>query len=79
MEFYPASVPVPVEKRTDRLLLRPLLAAHAELDYDAVMCSRVMLRQWSCSPWPPDDFTTVSSFPFVPQRRGRQPFFRTRV
>src|SRR5436190_10655528 len=57
MEFYPASAPVPEEKRTDRLLLRPLRATDVELDYDAVMSSAEQLRRWSHSGWPADDFT----------------------
>lgn len=61
MEFYPASVPVPEEKRTDRLLLRPLRASDAELDYDAVMSSAEQLRRWSQSSWPADDFTLAQN------------------
>ena len=55
--FYPANAPVPDERRTDRLLLRPLRATDAALDYDAVMASPAELRAWSQSTWPADDFT----------------------
>jgi RimJ/RimL family protein N-acetyltransferase len=61
MEFYPASAPVPEEKRTNRLLLRPLRATDAELDYDAVMSSAEQLRRWSQSGWPADDFTLAEN------------------
>src|SRR5437867_3283681 len=57
MEFYPDSAPVPEEMRTRRLFLRPLRATDVELDYDAVMSSAEMLRRWSQSTWPADDFT----------------------
>ena len=36
--------------------LRPLQTTDVELDYDAVMSSRAMLRRWSQSDWPADDF-----------------------
>ena len=57
MDFYPGSALVPEEKRTSRLFLRPLRATDVELDYDAVMSSAEMLRRWSQSSWPADDFT----------------------
>jgi hypothetical protein len=57
MEFYPPSALVPEEKRTSLLVLRPLKATDVELDYEAVMSSAEMLRRWSQSGWPPDDFT----------------------
>lgn len=57
MAFYPAKAPVPAEKRTSRLFLRPLRATDAELDYDAVMSSTEQLRRWSQRTWPADDFT----------------------
>ena len=47
MDFYPANAAVPEEKRTDRLLMRPLRATDVELDYDAVMSSAEQLRRWS--------------------------------
>jgi len=61
MEFYPAGAPVPQEKRTSRLYLRPLRATDVELDYEAVMSSAEMLRRWSQSNWPADDFTLAEN------------------
>ena len=61
MTFFPRDAPVPVEKRTDRLFLRPLRATDAERDYDAVMSSAGMLRTWSQSDWPSDDFTLAEN------------------
>src|SRR5512136_809591 len=61
MEFYPASAPVPQEKRTARLYLRPLRATDVEVDYDAVMSSAEMLRHWSQSGWPADGFTLAQN------------------
>jgi RimJ/RimL family protein N-acetyltransferase len=61
MEFYPAGAAVPEEKRTDRILLRPLRATDAELDYDAVMSSTEALRRWSQSGWPAEDFTLAEN------------------
>jgi Acetyltransferase (GNAT) domain len=57
MEIYPTGAVVPNEKRTDRLFLRPLRATDVEQDYDAVMSSAEMLRRWSQTDWPADDFT----------------------
>ncbi|HEX6289559.1 MAG TPA: GNAT family N-acetyltransferase [Herpetosiphonaceae bacterium] len=61
MKFYPAASPVPEEKRTDRLWLRPLRAADAALDYDAVMSSAEQLRRWSGRNWPSDEFTLAQN------------------
>jgi hypothetical protein len=61
MEFYPTNAIVPKEKRTNRLWLRPLRASDAELDYDAVMSSAEMLRRWSQSEWPSDDFSVAQN------------------
>lgn len=55
--FYPAAAPVPVRIAGDGFILRPLTVAHVALDYAAVMDSVLMLRRWSSSPWPADDFT----------------------
>jgi RimJ/RimL family protein N-acetyltransferase len=57
MEFYPPNAAVPAERRTGRVFLRPLRASDAEMDYDAVMSNAEMLRRWSQSTWPADDFT----------------------
>jgi RimJ/RimL family protein N-acetyltransferase len=70
MEFYPANVPVPQEKRTSRLWLRPLRATDVELDYDAVMSSAEMLRCWSQSDWPTDDFTLAENLADLQRHEG---------
>jgi hypothetical protein len=57
MAFYPEGKPVPTEWRTNDLWLRVLRPDVTELDYDALMESRVRLRRWSSSSWPADDFT----------------------
>ena len=61
MNFYPEAARLPESKATDRLLLRPLRASDAERDYDAVMSSAAMLRRWSQSDWPADDFTLAEN------------------
>ena len=47
----------PTELRTDEFLLRPIRAADAALDYEAVMASKDYLRPWEQTGWPADDFT----------------------
>jgi RimJ/RimL family protein N-acetyltransferase len=71
MEFYPVGTPVPEEKRTGRLCLRPLRATDVELDYEAVMSSAEMLRRWSQSDWPTDDFTLAQNLADL-QRHERE-------
>src|SRR5438067_1060481 len=71
MEFYPASTPAPEEKRTNRLLLRPLQATDVELDYDAVMSSAEQVRRRSQSDWPADDFTLAQNLDDL-QRHERE-------
>lgn len=61
MALLPAGTIVPEEKSTDRLMLRPLLAAHVDLDYEAVMSSAAELRQWSQTEWPAEDFTLAEN------------------
>lgn len=56
MTFYPEAAYVPAILRTEDFVLRPLSATHVELDYDALMSSKEMLRRWSQSDWPADDF-----------------------
>ena len=56
-QFYPAAAAVPAELRTAEFVLRPLRATDVELDYEAVMDSREMLRRWGGGSWPADDFT----------------------
>ena len=57
MHFYPQGATVPDELRTDEFLLQALSTTHVELDYAALMDSKEMLRCWSQSGWPSDDFT----------------------
>ena len=62
MLFYSAPAPVPAELRTPELLLRPLRTSDVDLDYAALMDSKEMLRRWSQSDWPADDFTLADNF-----------------
>lgn len=55
--FYPEDEPVSVGLVGQEMVLEPLSARHAELDYEAVMESKEMLRRWSLSNWPSDEFT----------------------
>lgn len=43
--------------RTESFFLRPIRAADARLDYEAVMESRQLLRLWEQSSWPEEGFT----------------------
>jgi len=52
---------VPEGLRTPRVMLRPLLAADVERDYDAVMSDPAALRRWSQSDWPDDEFTLAEN------------------
>ncbi len=61
MKFYPEGARVPVERESPRLRMRPLRATDVERDYDAVMSSAAMLRSWSQSEWPADDFTLAEN------------------
>jgi len=57
MNFYPVNTPIPEKLQTNELLIVPLTPAHVELDYAALMDNKKMLRLWSGSPWPTDNFT----------------------
>ncbi|MFX1482825.1 MAG: GNAT family N-acetyltransferase [Promethearchaeota archaeon] len=57
MQFYPEDASVPQGLRTEEFHLRPLRVSDAEIDYAAVMGSKLMLRVMSQSGWPSDDFT----------------------
>ena len=59
VSFHPN--PVPTGLLTDTFRLEPLTAAHVELDYQAVMASRHILRVWSGTSWPADDFTLAGN------------------
>ena len=55
--FYPEDEPVSVGLIGQDMVLEPLSTRHVELDYEAVMESKKLLRRWSLSDWPGDDFT----------------------
>ncbi len=55
----PARVPSGLE--TESFMIRPLRVDDVELDFDAVMSSRSMLRTWSQSDWPAEDFTLAGN------------------
>jgi len=57
MQFYPDDAIVPKGLKTKEFHLRPLRTSDAEIDYAAVMDSKLMLRIMSQSSWPPDNFT----------------------
>ena len=61
MSFYPEDAPVPAELKTAEFVLRPLTTDHVELDHAALMDSKEMLRRWSSSDWPTDDFTVADN------------------
>lgn len=56
-DFYPPPRPIPAGLVEADFLLEPLTPAHVEVDYEAVMSSRPMLRRWSGTDWPADEFT----------------------
>jgi len=55
--FEGQAINAPAGLSTDEFILRPIVAADAALDYEAVMETRVFLRRWEREPWPEDDFT----------------------
>lgn len=59
--LHPLGAPAPEGLRTSRVLLRPLLAADVERDFDAVMSDPPALQRWSQSDWPSDDFTLAEN------------------
>ncbi|MBE2224265.1 MAG: hypothetical protein IAF02_22185 [Anaerolineae bacterium] len=61
MPFYPENKQVPESLQTDAFVICPLTPAHVALDYAALMSSKEMLRLWSGSPWPSDDFTLAEN------------------
>ena len=62
MLFYPEDAQVPAGLRTGEFVLEPLRTTHVELDYAALMESKAMLRRWSQSDWPSDDFTLEENY-----------------
>jgi hypothetical protein len=59
--FYPAPLPVPDVLKTAVFTIRPLTPTHVQLDYDALMVSKPMLRLWSGSLWPTDTFSLAKN------------------
>lgn len=55
--FSQLEINAPEGLQSRQFVLRPLLASDADLDYDAVIESRELLRTWEQSTWPEDDFT----------------------
>lgn len=62
---------IPTGLLTQDFLIRPLLATDVALDYAAVMESREILRRWSQSSWPADDFTVAGNLADL-QRHERE-------
>ncbi|GAA1660017.1 hypothetical protein GCM10009830_01330 [Glycomyces endophyticus] len=61
MSFRTMDVSAPESVATDDFILRPIVAADAELDYAAVMESRDYLRGWEQTGWPAEDFTVEAN------------------
>lgn len=57
LEFVPDGFTVPESHTTPVAIIEKLTLDHAVLDYEAVMDSRVFLRDYFGGEWPPDDFT----------------------
>ncbi len=55
--FYPPPNRLPARLETAEFVITPLLPDHVELDHAALMDSIQLLRSWSGSPWPMDDFS----------------------
>ncbi|MCR2763342.1 N-acetyltransferase [Microbacterium sp. zg.B48] len=52
---------LPSRLETDEFFLRPITAADAPRDHEAIMETRVDLRTWEQSSWPADDFTVEAN------------------
>ena len=59
--FADTAEPVPHGMVTDAFLLRPITAADAPADHEAIMETRDELRVWEQSAWPEDDFTVAAN------------------
>lgn len=59
--FLPEDAVVPPGLETAVFTLTPLQPKHVHLDYAALMQSKALLRLWSGSPWPQDDFTPADN------------------
>ncbi|MGR6902294.1 GNAT family N-acetyltransferase [Glutamicibacter sp. BSL13] len=56
MAFHNSGFEAPDELVTESFLLRPIRAADAQLDYEAVMERKDFLRDWEQTGWPEDGF-----------------------
>lgn len=61
MAFTASGSPAPSGLRTAEFVLRPIVAADAELDHAAVMETREYLRLWEQSAWPANDFSVEAN------------------
>lgn len=61
MPFEQLNFDIPERLSTGDFVLRPIVAADAEMDFEAVMESRNYLRNWEQSTWPEDDFTVEAN------------------
>ena len=61
MNLYLENGLVPENLITESFSLYPLTPDHVTLDYAALMSNKEMLRLWSGSPWPSDDFTLAEN------------------
>jgi RimJ/RimL family protein N-acetyltransferase len=57
MNLNPKHHPVPESLQTPNFVIRHQQPSDNAPDYEAVMDSKELLREWSDSPWPKDDFT----------------------
>ena len=55
MGFYKGHIPA--SYKTEEFTFYPLTPEHTQLDYDALMTSKSILRDWGGGSWPSDDFT----------------------
>lgn len=56
MSLNPNSLEVPIRLETANFVVHRQRASDNELDFDAVMSSKEILREWSDSEWPEEDF-----------------------
>ena len=61
MPFIPPGASIPELLDAKEFRLRPLRVSDVELDYAALMESKELLRRWSQSGWPADDFTLAQN------------------
>lgn len=61
MPFETMELDVPDGLTTGDFVLRPIVAADAELDHAAVMETKVLLRPWEQTGWPEDGFTVAAN------------------